>query len=363
MKNKCNFNKFVSGVLVILMFLGAFAQGLDGFKVFASSGLYDVDFDVDLYNESKMLEDDLMKILGEDLSDRLERLQIGENVDDSTFSTLRNKELDALEQRAIKLNQRATEQYRRNKYDGCHKVRICQNIYTLHYPRMTAKLVKCENKYVNDTIDNLIKDYVQIEDLTFKVTSIGKSAFDGCSGLTGELRIPEGVTEIGESAFRGCSGLTGELKIPEGVTKICGSAFCGCSGLTGELRIPEGVTGIGKSAFEGCSGLTGELKIPEGVTEIGESAFKGCSGLTGELEISEHVIEVGESAFRGCSGLTGELIIMSGETKISKYAFWGCTKLTKVIVPKNTKIGDNAFPKSVEIEKYKMESECGCIII
>ena len=36
------------------------------------------------------------------------------------------------------------------------------------------------------------------------VTSIGSSAFDGCSGLT-SVTIPEGVTSIGSSAFDGCN--------------------------------------------------------------------------------------------------------------------------------------------------------------
>ena len=106
------------------------------------------------------------------------------------------------------------------------------------------------------------------------VTSIRAYAFSGCSGLTGNLVIPEGVTTIGGYAFSGCSGLTGNLVIPKGVRTIEQGAFCNCSGLTGSLVIPEGVTTIEQLAFYGCSGLTGDVVIPKGVRTIGNNALK-----------------------------------------------------------------------------------------
>ena len=39
--------------------------------------------------------------------------------------------------------------------------------------------------------------------MTYFVTSIGESAFYGCSGLT-SVTIPDGVTSIGGYAFYGC---------------------------------------------------------------------------------------------------------------------------------------------------------------
>ena len=107
------------------------------------------------------------------------------------------------------------------------------------------------------------------------VTIIGRQAFEGCSGITGELSIPEGVTSIGDCAFSSCSGFTGGLTIPEGVTSIGYAAFFRCSGFTGRLMIPEGVRSIGSFAFEDCSGLNGSIYIPKSVSDIGRGAFDG----------------------------------------------------------------------------------------
>jgi hypothetical protein len=56
------------------------------------------------------------------------------------------------------------------------------------------------------------------------VTSIGNSAFRGCSAL-GQMDIPRSVTAIGIAAFEGCWGLE-RLVIPSSVMTIGASAFC-----------------------------------------------------------------------------------------------------------------------------------------
>ena len=92
-------------------------------------------------------------------------------------------------------------------------------------------------------------------------------------GNGADVIIPHGVTSIGRHAFEGCSGLT-SITIPNSVTSIGWCAFYGCSSLT-SITIPNGVTWIGGYAFYGCSSLK-SITIPNIVTRIGWWAFVGC---------------------------------------------------------------------------------------
>ena len=155
---------------------------------------------------------------------------------------------------------------------------------------------------------------------------IGSKSFQGCSGLTGELVIPESVTTIGSGAFQNCRGLSGSLTIPAAVTVIDNNSFENCVGLL-EIKFETGIKIIGGYAFKECTGVT-SVTIGESVETIGEGAFRNCKGLT-EISIPESVQTIGQSAFRECSGLT-EVTIGSGVTSIGDAAFLNCTKLSAI---------------------------------
>ncbi len=177
------------------------------------------------------------------------------------------------------------------------------------------------------------------------VTSIGKEAFFGCSGLT-SLVIPEGVTSIGDWAFRGCSGLT-SISVDVNNPKYDSRNNCNA--------IIETETNI---LIAGCKNTI----IPDSVTSIGEGAFRDCSGLT-SLVIPEGVKSIGRCAFEGCSGLTS-LVIPESVTSIGNYAFYGCSGLKEIRIPKGTRDKFCAILKNYEnlLVEYKKEEKEKCAI-
>jgi len=170
------------------------------------------------------------------------------------------------------------------------------------------------------------------------VTTIGSSAFSGCTSLT-SVTIPDSVTEIGYYAFYGCTSLT-SVTIPDSVTTIGWYAFYGCTSLT-SVTIPDSVTTIGEGVFRECTSLT-SVTIPDSVTTIGSSAFYGCTSLT-SVTIPDSVTTIEDYAFSGCTSLES-VTIPDSVTTIEWRAFSGCTSLTSVNIPDSvTSIGDFAF--------------------
>ena len=105
---------------------------------------------------------------------------------------------------------------------------------------------------------------------TYKVVSIGTSAFSNCFGLK-SVTIPSSVTSIGLGAFGSCHSLT-SIIIPNSVTSIGNSAFVYCDGLT-SVTIGNGVMNIGEYAFSNCSGLRSVTCFAKKVPKLENDVF------------------------------------------------------------------------------------------
>ena len=170
------------------------------------------------------------------------------------------------------------------------------------------------------------------------VTSIISSAFEGCTGLTSI------VVENGNKMYdsrNNCNAIIGTATnplirgckttiIPNSVTSIGDSAFSGCTGIT-SITIPNSVTRIGWYAFDGCTDLT-SVTISNGVTSIGGAAFSGCTGLT-SITIPNSVTSIGGAAFSGCTGITSVKVESTTPPGTNRNIFTGCTALKEIFVP------------------------------
>lgn len=132
-----------------------------------------------------------------------------------------------------------------------------------------------------------------------KITSVGKGAFRGLTGLK-KVTLSEVLTEIPAYAFYECADLT-EAVIPGGVTKIGDFAFYGCASLsiTGVDALAELVS-IGAGAFRGTA-LT-SLVLPDGLQTVGDEAFARCERLS-EVTVNS-VKTMGSRVFALCPALT-----------------------------------------------------------
>ena len=246
----------------------------------------------------------------------------------------------------------------------------------------TASLVG----YIDPPENLVIPEKISYEGYTLNVTSIGESAFSGCTSLT-SVTIPDSVTSIGHSAFYNCTGLT-SVTIPNSVTSIGQEAFFNCSNLKSVnyngtkaqwksiscygnvsqiIKCTDGIYANSNTIIVDSvkyrlnddytaqvisySGTPENITILESVTyegltfkvtSIGSSAFSNCTSLT-SVTIPNSIESIGDNAFNGCTSLTS-VTIPNSVTTIGYDAFNGCSKLKKIEIPDSvTYIGSKAF--------------------
>lgn len=123
------------------------------------------------------------------------------------------------------------------------------------------------------------------------------------SDYTGGVEpFPANVQVIGDYAFANCAQLTVDLSTATAVTSIGRGAFSGCTGIT-EFAPGEGsqLVWIGAFAFANSSLRSVDLSNTK-VTDIDTGAFSGCVQLD-SFTFSAQIKNIGVNAFDGCAAL------------------------------------------------------------
>lgn len=254
--------------------------------------------------------------------------------------------------------------------------------YLFDEENLTAEVIKKSDGYKGDII---IPTTVMLNEVIYRVITIGENAFEGCSSLK-TITIGNGVKIIGDSAFSGCNKLVA-VTIPDSVESIGYCAFKDCTSLPA-ITIYDSLKIMGEKAFECCSSLETitYIGIPEkwnnwhrgngwnnntpakivcepmaelinGIYyRLNENKLTAKVIMNGSSEsdidipeivkfngVSYRVTSIGEYAFYRCESLT-KISMPNGVTNIEYRAFFGCDSLSNIIIPDSvTSIGMFAF--------------------
>ena len=183
------------------------------------------------------------------------------------------------------------------------------------------------------------------------VTSIGVSALQGCTALTG-ISLPKGLTDIGSSAFENCT-LLSSISLPTTLKSIGDQAFQKCTALR-NVTFPEGLLTIGEYAFYKDRLL--EATIPASVTKIGYAAFYDNEYLKKLVIKGNPKFEANTSGtastFGSCTSLA-EVQLNDNIAELPSQIFFACP-IQKINLPSHLKtIGDAAL-RSLQVKEVKL---------
>lgn len=254
--------------------------------------------------------------------------------------------------------------------------------YLLDEENLTAEVIKKSDGYKGDII---IPTTVMLNEVIYRVITIGENAFEGCSSLK-TITIGNGVKIIGDSAFSKCKKLIAAT-IPDSVESIGNCAFKDCTSLPA-ITIHDSLKIMGESAFDSCSSLETitYIGIPEkwnnwhrgngwnnntpakivcepmaelinGIYyRLNENKLTAKVIMNGSSEsdidipeivkfngVSYRVTSIGGCAFYCCDSQS-KITIHNGVENIESSAFHVCSSLNSIVIPDSvTSIGLLAF--------------------
>ena len=133
-----------------------------------------------------------------------------------------------------------------------------------------ARLVAKDGGYSGNIA---IPEQVTYQDMTFTVTEIGQSAFEGCNNLTSDT-IPVSVKEIGAWAFKNCTKLS-NLQFADRKDPINIGIYAFENMALEEVIIPDWMTDIPEGLFFNNTKLK-VIYLHEGVNSIDKHPFGLC---------------------------------------------------------------------------------------
>ena len=151
-----------------------------------------------------------------------------------------------------------------------------------------------------------------------ELTTINSQAALYCSEISGVLDLSNTKVEtLGKSAFRGCTGITGVI-LPTTLKNIgdtkSGSVFRDCTGMEyvrtaggdadAVFELPETLQTIGQHSFYGCTGFPDNtsVTIPSSVTYVGSEAFYKADPITDIFVETDDASSYDGAAFKGGDG-------------------------------------------------------------
>ena len=178
------------------------------------------------------------------------------------------------------------------------------------------------------------------------ITSIGSSAFYGCTNLEIEALILPNLATLGQNAFNGVKikilNISKVKSLPDGLNAV----NYGVKSVLEEIVLSEDVTSFPRYCFNGYTNLR-KINIPSGVTSIGEACFLGTK-IEGDVYLSD-IISITSRAFDGTniSSFSAPKLTTIGGQVNGRGVFEGCGNLTTIDISSIQTINSQAFKNCV----------------